>query len=77
MPSSVIRRFRYDEAARRLRLTFVSGAVYDYDDVPPEVAKGLAQASSKGRFFGLRVRDRYPCRRVFSARQSSDAPPGR
>lgn len=77
MPSSVIRRFRYDEAARRLRLTFVSGAVYDYDDVPPDVAEGLAQAPSQGRFFGLRVRDRYAHRRVFSARGSSDAPPGR
>lgn len=77
MPSSVIRRFSYDEAARRLRLTFVSGDVYDYDDVPPEVAEGLAQAPSKGRFFGPRIRNRFPCRRVFSARRSSDAPPGR
>jgi hypothetical protein len=76
MPSSVIRRFSYDEAARRLRLTFVSGDVYDYDDVPPEVAEGLARAPSKGRFFGPRIRDRYPYRRVFSARGSSGAPPG-
>lgn len=77
MPSSVIRRFSYDQAARRLRVTFVSGDVYDYDAVPPEVAEGLAQAPSKGRFFGPRIRDRYPYRRVFSARESSAAPPGR
>lgn len=77
MPSSVIRRFSYDEAARRLRVTFVSGDVYDYEGVPPEVVEDLADAPSKGRFFGPRIRDRYPYRRVFSARESSAAPPGR
>lgn len=67
MPSSVIRRFSYDEADRRLRVTFVSGAVYDYDDVPPEVVEGWDAASSKGQFFGACIRDHYPYRRVFSA----------
>ena len=37
MPSSVIRRFSYDEPQRRLRVTFTSGDVYDYAGVPPEV----------------------------------------
>jgi hypothetical protein len=64
MPSSVIRRFSYDEPARRLRITFVSGEVYDYDDVPPEVTARFRAAVSKGRFFGPNIRDRYPYRRV-------------
>ena len=66
MPSSVIRLYSYDQAARRLRVRFVSGAVYDYDNVPPEVVEALAAASSKGQFFGAWIRDRYPYRRVFS-----------
>lgn len=63
MPSSVIRRFRYDEG-RRLTVTFVSGEVYEYDDVPPDVTEDFLASWSKGRFFGPNTRDRYPYRRV-------------
>lgn len=77
MPSSVIRRFSYDEAARRLRVSFVSGAVYEYEAVPPEVAEAWAAAASKGRFFGVHIRNRYACRRMVSGRGSSAAPPER
>lgn len=64
MPSSVIRRFRYDERRRRLTVTFVSGDVYQYEDVPPEAAEDFRRAPSKGRFFGPNIRDRYPYHRV-------------
>lgn len=77
MPSSVIRLYNYDEAARRLRVKFVSGAVYEYDEVPPEVVEALAAAGSKGRFFGARIRDHFPFRRVFSADESSAGRPRR
>ncbi len=64
MPSSVIRRFTYDEPHRRLRVVFTSGDVYDYEAVPPEVVDDFRNAFSKGRFFGPNIRDRYACRRV-------------
>ena len=64
MPSSVIRRFSYDEPQRRLRVTFTSGDVYDYDAVPPDVVDAFKAASSKGQFFGPNIRDRYAYRRV-------------
>jgi hypothetical protein len=64
MPSSVIRRFSYDEPHRRLRVTFTSGDVYEYDEVPPEVNAAFREAFSKGQFFGPNIRDRYPYRRV-------------
>ena len=64
MPSSVIRRFSYDEPYRRLRVTFTSGDVYDYDAVPPEVVAAFKAAFSKGQFFGPNIRDRYAYRRV-------------
>ncbi|HYC99434.1 KTSC domain-containing protein [Brevundimonas sp.] len=67
MPSSVIRRFSYDEPHRRLRVTFTSGDVYEYDEVPPEVNEAFRAAFSKGRFFGPNIRDRYPYRRVGKA----------
>ena len=64
MPSSVIRRFSYDEPARRLRVTFVSGEVYEYEAVTSEAAAEFKAAPSKGRFFGPNIRDRYPYRRL-------------
>ena len=64
MPSSVIRRFSYDERERRLRVTFTSGDVYDYEAVPPEVVEDFRNAFSKGRFFGPHIRDRYSYRRI-------------
>ena len=64
MPSAVIRRFDYDAPRKRLRVTFVSGEVYDYEAVPPEVVDDFRAAFSKGRFFGPNIRDRYRYRRV-------------
>ncbi|WP_305759731.1 KTSC domain-containing protein [Brevundimonas sp.] len=59
MPSTVIRRFSYDEPRRRLRVTFTSGDVYDYFDVPPDLPADWRSAFSKGQFFAERVRDRF------------------
>ena len=68
MPSSVIRRFSYDEPQRRLRVTFTSGDVYDYVGVPPTRWRDFRAASSKGRFFAAHIRDRYPFERIASRR---------
>ena len=64
MPSAVIRRIDYDEPARELRVTFVSGDVYAYDEVPPDAYEAFRGAFSKGRHFAAHVRDRYRCRRI-------------
>jgi len=69
MPSSVIRRFSYDEARRSLRVTFVSGDVYEYDDVPPQVHADFRAAFSKGQYFGPHIRDRYPFRLIEKGRR--------
>jgi hypothetical protein len=71
MPSTVIRRFEYDAATRTLKVTFVSGDLYAYQDVPTEVADGFRAAFSKGRYFAAHVRDRYDCERV---RRRGDVP---
>ena len=61
MPSSVIRRFIYEPRSRALDVEFVSGRLYRYADVPPEIADAFRAAFSKGRFFNSRIRDRYTC----------------
>ncbi len=64
MPSSVIRRWDYDEARRRLDVEFVSGRLYAYHDVPERVAEGMRKAISKGSFFNRRIRDRFAFTRL-------------
>ncbi len=59
MPSTVIRAFSYDPAARRLDIEFVSGNRYSYLDVPARVVEAMRRAGSKGGFFNRRIRDRY------------------
>lgn len=59
MPSSVIRRFDYDDADRRLDIMFVTGRRYAYHDVPPEEAAVFRAAFSRGEYFNAHIRDRY------------------
>ncbi len=61
MPSNTIRSFEYDAGGSTLTITFVSGRVYRYYKVEPEVAEAFRLAISKGRFFNLRIRDHYRC----------------
>ena len=60
MPSSVIRHYHYDPAARALELLFVSGRRYRYHGVPRETYAAMRRAFSKGEFFNEHIRDRYP-----------------
>ena len=64
MPSSVIRRFVYDQTAGELWVEFVSGRRYVYSDVPEEVANALRSAFAKGVYFNSRIRDRYQHREI-------------
>jgi lysyl-tRNA synthetase class 2 len=64
MPSTVIARFEYDARAERLMVTFVTGRVYEYADVPVETFRAFRSAFSKGKFFNEHIRDRYVCREL-------------
>ena len=59
MPSSVIRDYHYDPAARRLDIQFVSGRLYSYCDVPDEVVRAMRRAYSKGEYFNAHIREHY------------------
>lgn len=45
----------YDPETRTLTVTFHHGKSYKYQDVPPELADGLRDASSKGKFLHANV----------------------
>jgi hypothetical protein len=59
MPSTVIRKWNYDEAQQRLDIVFVSGKHYSYHEVPPAVAEEMRGAFSKGSYFNRRIRDHF------------------
>ena len=64
MPSTVIRHFEHDPATRQLRVTFTTGRIYVYDEVPDMVAASLRAAGSKGAFFNSQIRNVYPYREL-------------
>jgi hypothetical protein len=64
MPSTVIRRFFYDQMEGELWVEFTTGRRYVYSSVPAEVAEAFRSAFSKGAYFNTRIRDNFPCREI-------------
>jgi len=64
--SKAIREIDYDAERAKLVVRFISGERYVYVGVPGEVHRSFCEAESKGRFFQLKIRDRYPYNRLDS-----------
>lgn len=52
----------YDEETRDLRVHFVSGLTYIYEDVPARVVFGLLASQSRGAYFAEHIRMEYAYR---------------
>lgn len=74
MPSTVIKDFSYNVASRMLVVTFVTGRIYAYAEVPPDVVNAFRNSGSRGRFFNQEIRDTYDCREITSAEPTENAP---
>lgn len=59
MPSTVIRTYHYNAEQATLRIVFVSGEVYDYENVPETVYLAMKKSLSKGIFFNKEIKDKY------------------
>ncbi|WP_126245651.1 KTSC domain-containing protein [Chitinophaga rhizosphaerae] len=66
MPSTVIRHMRYNPETEVLVITFVSGKVYAYRPVPPDVYARMLQSGSKGEFFNRFIRDQFTYRQLYN-----------
>ena len=62
--STAISEIDYDAERTKLLVRFMSGERYVYVGVPGEVHRSFVEADSKGRFFQLQIRDRYPFNRL-------------
>ncbi|MCE3282014.1 MAG: Uncharacterized protein K0Q66_751 [Chitinophagaceae bacterium] len=67
MPSSVIKKYEYRPGDKVLAIEFVSGAIYDYLDVPEETYREMKANIQKGVFFNQHIKDKYKCVKVRSA----------
>lgn len=67
MPSTVIRDFDYDHDDQILRIIFVSGKIYEYEQVPGSVYLEFSTAFSKGTFFNKFIKDQYRYREIASS----------
>ena len=64
MPSTVVQSMHYDPDTRTLRIRYVSGLVYDYKGVPPDVFDAMKAAGSKGRFLNRFIKGNYAFEKV-------------
>jgi len=64
MPSSVISHFSYDEEHKNLQITFVTGMVYVYKNVPTKIYQMLKISGSKGRYFNAYIKDKFKFSKV-------------
>ncbi len=62
--SSNIASIGYDEGTETLDVEFLSGAIYQYYNVPQNMYDQLMQAGSKGRFLNTYIKNAYPYSRV-------------
>ena len=59
MPSSVIKKYSYKPEQQILTIVYVSGAVYDYLDVPQEIFDDFRAAFSKGTFLNKEIKPNF------------------
>ena len=64
MPSSVVSTMSYDAARAILRITFVSGIIYDYRNVPEEVYHAMKTSGSKGTYLNRHIKGRYEFEKI-------------
>lgn len=64
MPSTVIRHFEYDEALQTLTITFVSGSIYQYENVNNELVNAFRAFREKGVFYNQHIKGKFAFTRI-------------
>jgi hypothetical protein len=64
MPSSVVSHINYFADQKVLRITYVSGMVYDYKNVPAKIFHDMRNAFSKGTYLNTHIKGRFAFEKV-------------
>ena len=62
--SSNVRAIGYDPETQTLEVEFHGGSVYQYYGVPDNMHQNIMEASSKGQFLHMYIKNSYPYSRV-------------
>ena len=62
--SSNIKGATFNISEKKLKLTFVSGAIYEYAEVPHEVFSGFDNAESQGIYFNKNISKKYSYKKI-------------
>ena len=57
--SSTIKAIGYDKERNILGVQFISGGIYSFEDVEPEIFEEFKIAESKGKFFAAKIKGKY------------------
>jgi hypothetical protein len=62
--SSNLKGASYDTSTKKLSVTFGSGAIYEYDDVPHETFSALNLAESQGKYFNQNIAKNFTYKKI-------------
>ncbi len=64
MPSTVIGAFSYDPVTSILKVTYVSGIIYEYKDVPENIYNEMKASPAKGIFLNKNIKNKFRFEKV-------------
>ncbi len=64
MPSTVIAHTKYDAETAVLKVIFLSGAIYEYLQVPEKIYQQMKASKSKGEFLNRHIKVHYDFRKI-------------
>ena len=64
MPSTVVAHYVYDPETSSLKITFTSGKVYNYKNVPEQLYQAMKASFAKGIFFNQHIKDKYEFEKI-------------
>ena len=65
LQSSMAEAINYEPEEKRLQVEFLSGSVYEYEDVEPETWEEFCEAKSPGSFYNQEIKGMYDSRRLY------------
>ena len=65
MPSSVVNSFKYDATKQILKITYNSGAIYDYLNVPLSVYQAFQRVKSKGTYLNKKIKGKFNYEKIY------------
>jgi hypothetical protein len=59
MPSTVVKNMQYDAVTQTLKIVFVSGMIYEYENVPLNVYQSMKASKSKGKYLNEHIKNKF------------------